>query len=108
VIKEDQILEGFQNINWQIPNLLMANAPGFESLATNLMKRTFHNKGVATIEELRESCIELDVRLIDCQMTMGVFGFKREDFISRAGSAMRQLSLNMPPMQIYNYLYNTP
>ena len=69
----------------------MANVPGFESLATNLMKQTFHNKGVATIEELRDACIELDVRLIGCQMTMDVFGFKREDFIPQAeigGAAM--------------------
>ncbi len=73
--------EGFQNINWPIPNLLMANVPGFESLATTLMKQTFHNKGVATIEELRDMCVEMDVRLIGCQMTMDVFGFKREDFI---------------------------
>ena len=73
--------EGFQNINWAMPNLLMANVPGFESLATNLMKQTFHNKGVATIEELREACLDMGVRLIGCQMTMDVFGFKREDFI---------------------------
>jgi peroxiredoxin family protein len=73
--------EGFQNINWAMPNLLMANVPGFENLATTLMKQTFHNKGVATIEEMREACIEMGVRLIGCQMTMDVFGFKREDFI---------------------------
>lgn len=76
--------EGFQNINWSMPNLLMANVPGFESLATMLMKQTFHNKGVATIEELRASCLEMDVRLIGCQMTMDVFGFKKEDFIKEA------------------------
>jgi peroxiredoxin family protein len=45
------------------------------------MKQTFKNKGVATIEELRDMCVELDVRLIGCQMTMDVFGFKKEDFI---------------------------
>jgi peroxiredoxin family protein len=76
--------EGFQNINWQMPNLLMANVPGFECLATNLMKQTFQKKGAATIEELREACIDFDVRLIGCQMTMDVFGFKREDFIPQA------------------------
>lgn len=73
--------EGFQNINWQIPNLLMANVPGFETMATTLMKQTFKNKGVATIEELRDMCVEMDVRMIGCQMTMDVFGFKREQFI---------------------------
>jgi peroxiredoxin family protein len=67
-----------------MPNLLMANVPGFESLATNLMKQTFKNKGVASIEELRDAAVEMDVRLIGCQMTMDVFGFKREDFIPQA------------------------
>jgi len=83
--------EGFQNINWPMPNLLMANVPGFEGLATNLMKQTFHNKGVATIEEMRQECLDMDVRLIGCQMTMSVFGFTREDFIPQAeigGAAM--------------------
>jgi peroxiredoxin family protein len=50
-------------------------------MATNLMKQTFKNKGVASIEELRDMAVELDVRMIGCQMTMDVFGFKREDFI---------------------------
>jgi peroxiredoxin family protein len=73
--------EGFQSINWPIPQLIMANVPGFNALATTLMKQTFENKGVATIEELRNMCVEMDVRMIGCQMTMDVFGFKREDFI---------------------------
>jgi peroxiredoxin family protein len=73
--------EGFQSINWPIPQLIMANVPGFNALATTLMKQTFENKGVATIEELRNMCVEMDIRMIGCQMTMDVFGFKREDFI---------------------------
>ncbi len=76
--------EGFQNINWPMPNILMANMPGFETAATGLMKKMFKNKGVATIEELREACVEMDVRLIGCQMTMDVFGFAKEDFIDAA------------------------
>jgi peroxiredoxin family protein len=72
--------ESFQGINWPIPTILQA-APGFNSVATSLMKKTFQNKGVATIEELREIALYLDVGLIGCQMTMDVFGFKREDFI---------------------------
>jgi peroxiredoxin family protein len=72
--------EGFQQINWPIPTVAMS-IPGFNSMATSLMKQTFKNKGVATIAELRDMCIDLEVRLIGCQMTMDVFGFKREDFI---------------------------
>jgi len=83
--------EGFQNISWPMPNLLMANVPGFEAMATNLMKQTFKNKGVASIEELRDMCVDLDVKMIGCQMTMDVFGFKKEDFIKECtvgGAAM--------------------
>ena len=76
--------EGFQSINWPMPNLLMANIPGFETVATGLMKKMFKNKGVATIEELREACVDMGVRLIGCQMTMDVFGFAKEDFIDEA------------------------
>ena len=73
--------QGFQNIEWPMPNILMGNVPGFETMATSLMKQTFKNKGVATIEELRDICIESDVKLIGCQMTMDVFGFEKDDFV---------------------------
>jgi len=65
----------------------MGNVPGFETFATSLMKKTFKNKGVATIEELRDICLELDVKFIGCQMTMDVFGFKKEDFIDSIDTA---------------------
>jgi peroxiredoxin family protein len=81
--------DDFQAINWRIPTLAMA-LPGFSDVATNLMKQTFKNKGVATIEELRGVCLECGANLIACQMTMDVFGFKKEDFIpecSVAGAA---------------------
>src|SRR5574337_603722 len=72
--------QGFQNIDWPIPTAMMT-APGFNALATGLMKQTFKNKGVASIEELRDMCVESGVRMIGCQMTMDVFGFHKEDFI---------------------------
>lgn len=71
----------FQSFDWPMPNLLMAGIPGFENIATGLMKMTFKNKGVATIEELRELCLEADVKMIACQMTVDVFGFDQKDFI---------------------------
>ncbi len=73
--------EGFQKIDWTVPAMIQA-VPGFSSMTTSLMKQTFKNKGVATVGELREMCVELDVDLIACQMTMDVFGFEREDFMS--------------------------
>lgn len=71
----------FRAINWNIPNAVQAIVPGFESLATGLMKQTFKNKGVADIAELRTACIEGGVKLIACQMTVDAFGFSREEFI---------------------------
>ena len=73
--------EWFKGINWNIPNAVQAIVPGFESMATMLMKQTIQNKGVAGVEELRSSCIEGGVNLIGCQMTVDLFGYKPEDFI---------------------------
>jgi peroxiredoxin family protein len=71
----------FQGIEWNMPNLLMAGVPGFENLATSLMKKTVKNHGIATIAELRDMCVEADVKLVACQMTVDLFGWKKEDFI---------------------------
>jgi len=73
--------EWFKHINWNIPNAVQGVVPGFETLATTLMKQTIKNKGVAGIEELRSACIEGGVNLIGCQMTVDLFGYKPEDFI---------------------------
>jgi peroxiredoxin family protein len=64
----------FQGIEWNMPNLLMAGVPGFENLATSLMKMTVKNHGVASIPELRDLCIEADVKMVACQMTVHLFG----------------------------------
>ena len=71
----------FQDYEWPMPNLLMAGVPGFEKVATGLMKKTFKNKGVASIDELRSLCLEADVNMIACQMTVDVFGFETSEFI---------------------------
>jgi len=71
----------FKAINWNIPNIVQAGVPGFESIATGLMKKTISNNGVADIGELRGLCLEAGVNLIGCQMTVDLFGFQHEDFI---------------------------
>ncbi|MHB8415552.1 MAG: sulfur carrier protein DsrE2 [Acidiferrobacteraceae bacterium] len=71
----------FRNVDWNIPNLLMAGVPGFEKLATSLMSKTVKNKGVASIAELRGLSIEAGVNLVACQMTVDLFGYSREEFI---------------------------
>jgi peroxiredoxin family protein len=71
----------FRDVEWNMPNLVMAAVPGFESFATSLMQETLRQKGVAPIEDLRDICVETEVRLMACQMTVDLFGWKKEDFI---------------------------
>jgi peroxiredoxin family protein len=63
-----------------MPVLLQA-LPGMQSMMTVMMKQKMKSKGVASLEELRELCIEADVKLIACQMTVDLFEFKTSDFI---------------------------
>jgi peroxiredoxin family protein len=71
----------FRGIDWNIPNAIQGVIPGFETMASSLMRQTIKNTGVAPIAELREACIEGGVNLIGCQMTVDLFGFTRDDFI---------------------------
>ncbi len=64
-----------------IPNVVMAGVPGFEKVATNLMKKTMQNKGIASINELRSMCLEAEVKLVACQMTVDLFEMSRDEFI---------------------------
>ena len=71
----------FKSINWNIPNLIQAGIPGFESVATSLMQQTIKNNGVASIGELRELSQEAGVKFVACQMTVELFGFSHDDFV---------------------------
>ena len=55
--------------------------PGMESMMTMMMKNTMKKKGVASIEDLRELCVEADVKLVACQMTVDLFDMDHSDFL---------------------------
>jgi peroxiredoxin family protein len=55
--------------------------PGMTPMATSMMKGWMAKAGTATIPELMDACLEFDVRLIACQMTMAVMGVKKEELI---------------------------
>jgi peroxiredoxin family protein len=62
-----------------------------QTMMTMMMKQKIKAKGVASIEELRSLCIEADVKLIGCQMTVDLFDFKRSDLLDNidlGGAAM--------------------
>ncbi len=65
-----------------MPMPVMVQAlPGMQSMMTMMMKQKMKSKGVASLEELRELCIEAEVRLVACQMTVDLFDFSTSDFI---------------------------
>lgn len=64
-----------------VPNIVQI-LPGMEAFATWMMQRKLKQKGVASISELRDLCLEADVELIACQMTVDLFDFKNDDFIT--------------------------
>jgi peroxiredoxin family protein len=64
-----------------IPVLVQA-LPGMQRLMTEMMKKKMKSKGVASLEELRELCVEAEVKMIACQMTVDLLEFNTADFVS--------------------------
>jgi peroxiredoxin family protein len=46
-----------------------------------MMKNLIKKKGVASIEELRATALEAEVKMIACQMTMDLFEYTLDDMI---------------------------
>jgi peroxiredoxin family protein len=55
--------------------------PGMQGMMTAMMKKKMKDKGVASVEELRELCQEAEVKLIACQMTVDLFDMDQSEFI---------------------------
>jgi peroxiredoxin family protein len=63
-----------------IPTLI-SSLPGMEAMATSMMKSMFKKHGVASVQQLLDMAKESGIKLIACQMTMDVMGYKQSDFI---------------------------
>jgi len=70
-----------RKMEMKVPTGVMAATPGFQALASAMMKKGMQHKGIAGIDELRELCLEGDVRMIGCQMTAELFDWDRAEFI---------------------------
>jgi peroxiredoxin family protein len=49
---------------------------------TMMMKKKMKDKGVASLEDLRELCLEAEVKMIACQMTVDLFDMDTSEFIN--------------------------
>lgn len=65
---------------YPVPNIL-GMLPGMTPAATKMMKGMFDKHNVVKPEELLRQAVELDVKLIACQMTMDVMGIERDELI---------------------------
>lgn len=63
-----------------VPVVLQA-LPGMQGMMTAMMRRKMKSKGVASVEDLRNLCIEADVKFVGCQMTVDLFDFRPAEFI---------------------------
>ncbi len=63
-----------------MPNIITA-LPGMEAMMSGMMKSKMKSKGVASVAELRDLCLEAEVKLIACQMTVDLFDMKPSEFI---------------------------
>ena len=61
--------------------VLLSSMPGMQSMATTMMKQKIKKHGVASLEDLRTMCLEADIKMIACQMTIDLFEFKQSEFI---------------------------
>jgi len=66
--------------NIPIP-VLMQIMPGVQAMVTSMMKKKMQNKGIADLAELRELCVEAEVKMIACQMTVDLFEFKHSELL---------------------------
>jgi len=55
--------------------------PGMQSIMTAMMKQKMKSKGVASLDELRDLCLEAEVKMVACQMTVDLFDLDPRDFI---------------------------
>ncbi|HEX6197638.1 MAG TPA: DsrE/DsrF/DrsH-like family protein [Jiangellaceae bacterium] len=60
---------------------VVTGMPGMLTVASKMMRSKFAKNNVANIRTLLDSAMELDVRLIACQMTVDVFDYKEDEFL---------------------------
>lgn len=61
--------------------VMMQALPGMQGMMTSMMKAKMKKKGVASVEELRDLCLEAEVKMTACQMTVDLFDYDQGDFI---------------------------
>ena len=62
-------------------NAIKLSKMNIAGMGTSMMKSLMKKKNVASLDEMLEMAAELGVKIYICEMSMGLMGFKREEFI---------------------------
>lgn len=86
LLKKDMKLEvtslGNPGMPMPVPMpVMLQTLPGMQSMMTTMMKKKMADKGVVDLAELRDLCLEAEVKFIACQMTVDLFDMSESDFI---------------------------
>lgn len=80
--KLDLQVTSLGNPGMPMPMPVLAQAlPGMQAMMTAMMKRKMKAKGVSDLADLRELCVEAEVRMVACQMTVDLFDMDAGTFI---------------------------
>ncbi|WP_323174296.1 DsrE/DsrF/DrsH-like family protein [Natrialba sp. PRR66] len=72
-------LSSVGNPTMPVPNAIAA-LPGMDRMTTKMMKKRIEDNDTATIDELIETALEMNVEFQACQMTMDLMGYDEADF----------------------------
>lgn len=90
-----------------LPVLLQA-LPGMQTMMTSMMKKQMAGKGVADLGELRDLCLEADVKFLACQMTVDLFDMGSLILLMGLNTQVQPLSLSSQVILIFAYLFKSP
>ena len=62
--------------------VFLQTLPGMQSVMTMMMQQKLKSKGVMSIEQLRNNCLESGVKFIACEMTLDLFDIEQSDLIA--------------------------
>jgi len=72
-------LSSLGNPNMPVPNAIAA-LPGMDRMTTKMMEKRIADNDTATIEELIETSLDMDVEFQACQMTIDLMDYDEDDF----------------------------
>jgi peroxiredoxin family protein len=72
-------LSSVGNPNMPVPNILAA-LPGMDRMTTWMMNRRIEDNDTATIGELVDTCLDMDVELQACQMTQELMDYDEAEY----------------------------